>query len=165
MNVQELCPPYVASCRPDANLATVAELMREHDCGILPVVDASHRLLGVLTDRDICMALTSTGCRASDLLARDAMTTPVYCVRFDDTAAHALKVMRQHRVRRLPVTEEDGTLGGILSLNDLVLAAGEPKGTKLASPTYEEVMRTLKALCARRPSAALGRPRQEVAKA
>jgi CBS domain-containing protein len=164
MNVRELCPSYVASCRPDADLATAAALMREHDCGILPVVEDHHRLLGVLTDRDICMALTSTGCQATDLLARDVMTTPVYCVRFDDTAAHALKVMRQHRVRRLPVTEEDGTLGGILSLNDLVLAAGESKGTKLVSPTYEEVMRTLKTLCERRPLAALGRPRQEVAK-
>lgn len=164
MNVRDLCPPYVASCRPDADLASVAELMREHDCGILPVVDDRHRLLGVLTDRDLCMALASTDCHATDLLARDAMTSPVWCVRFDDTAAHALKVMRQHRVRRLPVTEEDGVLGGILSLNDLVLAAGESKGTKLVSPTYEEVMRTLKALCERRPLSALGRPRQEVAK-
>lgn len=164
MNVRELCPPYVASCRPETSLAAVAGLMREHDCGILPVVDEHHRLRGVLTDRDLCMALASTDCPASDLLARDVMTTPVSCVRFDDTAAHALKVMRQHRVRRLPVTEEDGVLGGILSLNDLVLAAGESKGTKLVSPTYEEVMRTLKALCERRPLAALGRPRQEVAK-
>ncbi len=162
MNVRELCPPYVASCAPDANLATAAGLLWEHDCGILPVVDEGHHLLGVLTDRDICMALATQNRVASTLLIREVMTTPVHCVRLEDTAAHALKVMRQHHVRRLPVIDADGVLEGILSLNDLVLAAGESRGLKLASPSYEEVMATLKSICARPPRKAQGRPRLEL---
>lgn len=164
MNVRELCPPYVASCHPTDTLATAAGLLWEHDCGILPVVDAHHRLLGVLTDRDICMALATRNRIASSVLVEEVMTAPVHSVKFEDTAAHALKLMRQNHVRRLPVTDKEGVLEGILSLNDLVLAAGEAKGQKLASPSYEEVMATLKSICARPPRSARGAPRQELAK-
>lgn len=164
MKVREICPPYVASCHTGTSLAAAAGLMQEHDCGILPVVDGGHRILGVLTDRDICMALATRNVLPSDMLVGDVMTAPVHCVKLEDTAAHALKVMRRKHVRRLPVTDEHGVLEGILALNDLVLAAGEPKGVKRDSPSYEEVMSTLKSLCARKPLEARGAPRQELAK-
>lgn len=147
MNVRELFTRNPASCGPDTNLAAAAELLWERDCGILPVVDDARRVIGVLTDRDICMALATRDRMASQVAARDVMTSPVQSVGPDASASHALKVMRQHRVRRLPVVDEQGILEGVLSMNDLALASSEPKGTKLTSPSYEEVVLTLKEIC------------------
>lgn len=165
MIVRELCPLYVASCAPEATLAAAAGLLWEHDCGILPVVDGDHRILGVLTDRDICMALATRDCPASLVLVKDVMTTPVHSVMFEDSAAQALRIMREHHVRRLPVTDGTGVLEGILSINNLVLAASEPKAFQPFSPNYREVMATLKSLCARPRLELRETPRQELIKA
>ncbi|HJU83022.1 MAG TPA: CBS domain-containing protein [Holophagaceae bacterium] len=143
MNVNDLCIRNVASCLPETNLASAAALLWDHDCGVLPVVDSSHRIVGVLTDRDICMALATRNKLASDLCAKDVMSKSVHTIRESDSASQALKVMRQNHIRRLPVTDEKERLAGILSLNDLVLGAKEGK----ASPNVDEVMQTMKAIC------------------
>lgn len=157
MLVRELSPTYVASCRPDTNLATAAALLWEHDCGILPVVDDAYKVLGVLTDRDICMAVATRNETASRLVAREVMSQGVHSVAAGDTAAQALKIMRKHHVRRLPITTAEGILEGIVSLNDLFLAAKPPKEGALESPSYEDLIQTMKAICGHVP-AAKGQP-------
>ncbi|HJW08370.1 MAG TPA: CBS domain-containing protein [Holophagaceae bacterium] len=144
MNVKDICIRNVASCLPETNLATVAAMMWEHDCGVLPVVDSTQHLVGILTDRDICMALATRNRLASDLRALDVMSTTLHTIHEDDSASHAMKIMRHHHVRRLPVLGKDDSLKGILSLNDLALAAKEGKD---ASPSHDEVVQTLKAIC------------------
>lgn len=151
MLIRELSPTYVASCHPDTALADAATLMREHDCGILPVVDGSYKVLGVLTDRDICMAVSSRDVLASALRARDVMSTTIHTIAAGDTAAQALRVMRKHHVRRLPITAPDGVLEGIVSLNDLFLAAKPPGGSQLGSPSPEDLIQTMKAICCHQP--------------
>lgn len=148
MKVRELAPPYVASCHPDTNLAAAAALFWEHDCGFLPVVDEAYKVVGVLTDRDVCMACATRNRLASDLLVRDVMISPVHTIAPGDTATQAMRVMRGHHVRRLPVTTASGVLEGVVSLNDLALAAHERKDEFPSPPTYEEISLTLKALCA-----------------
>lgn len=152
MLIRELSPTYVASCHLDASLTEAAALMKEHDCGILPVVDESYKVLGVLTDRDICMAVTSRNILASALRARDVMSTTIHSIGAGDTAAQALRVMRKHHVRRLPITTPDGVLEGIVSLNDLFLAVKPLGGSQLGSPSHEDLIQTMKAICAH-PSA------------
>lgn len=142
MLVRELFIRNPAFCRPDTNVAAAASLMWERDCGMLPVVDHAQHLVGLITDRDICMALSTRDLRPSTLPVRDVMTTPAHGITMGDSLAHALKVMRQHRVRRLPVVDSEGKLEGVLSLNDLILAAGETR-----EPGYEDVMLTQKAIC------------------
>ncbi len=152
MLIRELSPSYVASCHPDTTLADAATLMQEHDCGILPVVDASYKVLGVLTDRDICMAVSTRNVLASALRARDVMSTTIHAIGAGDTAAQALRIMRKHHVRRLPITAPDGVLEGIVSLNDLFLAAKPQGGNQLGSPSQEDLIQTMKAICSH-PSA------------
>ena len=147
MLIRELSPTYVASCHPDTALSEAATLMREHDCGILPVVDGSYKVLGVLTDRDICMAVSTRNVLASVLRARDVMSTTIHTIGAGDTAAQALRVMRKHHVRRLPITAPDGVLEGIVSLNDLFLAARPLGGSQLGSPSHEDLIQTMKAIC------------------
>lgn len=159
MLIRDLFTRNTAYCRVDTNLASAAALMWERDCGVLPVVNSTHKVEGILTDRDICMAVATRDQRASLLQASDVMSSPVFQIRSGDTAAKALKTMRDQKVRRLPVVDDHGSLEGMLSINDLILAAKEPKGEKPANLTYEEVMQTLKVLCAHS-----ARQRKEAAK-
>ncbi len=148
MSIRDLSPTYVASCRPAATLASAAALLDEHDCGILPVVDDAHRVIGVLTDRDICMALAAHPTSIGTLRVLDVMSTEVHAIGANDTAAQAMRIMRTQHVHRLPITTSDGILEGILSLNDLALAAQESHSESRPGPTLTEVALTLKALCA-----------------
>lgn len=148
MNVRDLAPPYVATCRPDTNLAAAGALFWEHDCGFLPVVDEAYKVVGVLTDRDVCMALATRNQLASDILVREVMISPVFTIGPRDTATQAMRIMRGNHVRRLPVTTSDGVLEGVISLNDLALAAHERRDEIPSPPTYEEISLTLKFLCA-----------------
>jgi CBS domain-containing protein len=121
MQIAEVMTPGPLTCSPETTAAEAAHLMWEGDCGVLPVV-RGRALAGVVTDRDLFIALATRNARASDLtvgmVARDF---PVTCSPRDDVH-QAMGKMKTHRVRRLPVVEQDGTLVGIVSMNDLVLA-------------------------------------------
>ena len=125
MQVQHLMTASPLTCGPRAMLADAAALMWQGDCGIVPVVDESNRVLGVITDRDICIATWSQNRTPSQIPVRELMHgEPVTCGPTDDVQM-ALRLMRDHRVHRLPVVNERGALEGVLSMNDIVLAAGE----------------------------------------
>lgn len=146
MKVQNIASRSIATCEPNTDLASVGGLMWEHGCGFLPVVDPHHRLVGVLTDRDVCIALTTRGSRAHELRAADVMMGRVESCGPKDDVRQALDTMRRAHVRRLPVVGEEGLLEGVLSLDDVALVA-KPDGTAATSDiTYEEVARTLQEL-------------------
>jgi CBS domain-containing protein len=141
MKVKDLMTTDVKTCTSDTTLAEAAHLMWDGDCGILPVVDDGE-LVGVVTDRDMYIALATKNARASHLKVGAVATKQLAtCVPEDDVQA-ALAVMRQARVRRLPVVGFGGALLGILSMNDILLAAGA--GKEVAS---EDVVETLQAIC------------------
>ncbi len=156
MDIRSLAPRQVATCNLGTSLAAAAAILWEHDCGILPVVDERFHLVGILTDRDICLALGTREVTASQLKVEDVMTFPVIEVRSQDTASQALRSMRAHKLRRLPITRPDGTLEGIISLNDLVLAA-HLSGEKAEGPSADDILLTLKAICGHTPSLKEGR--------
>jgi CBS domain-containing protein len=141
MKVKEIMTADVVTCTPATTVADAAHLMWDADCGILPVVDAG-RLVGVVTDRDMYIALATRNARPAQLDV-DAVATKnvVTCGPEDDVQA-ALAAMKQARVRRLPVVGFGGIVLGMLSMNDILLAAGSDK------PVHnEEVVDTLRAIC------------------
>lgn len=145
MKVREACTPNVKACNPWTNLAAVGWIMWENDCGIVPVVDQDQQVVGVITDRDICIALATKTRPAADVMVSEVITGgPVTC-RLEDEIDQALDSMRIHQVRRLPVVDAEGKLVGILSLNDLILQAQE-KGDL----SFSAVVRTLQAVGAHR---------------
>jgi CBS domain-containing protein len=149
MRVEEIMTRDLVTCTPEEHAGTAAWRMWERDCGMLPVMRDS-QLIGVVTDRDIAMALALRGRRADDLRVAEVQQGNggiVVCSPRDSVTA-ALGKMRQHRVRRLPVLE-NGKLVGIVSMNDLVLAAAASPG-KAGHPTYREVVQTLQGVCAHR---------------
>ncbi|MBI2930072.1 MAG: CBS domain-containing protein [Planctomycetes bacterium] len=125
MFVRDICTRDVKTCGPDHDLARCASILWENDCGVVPVVEHGHKLVGILTDRDMCMALGTRDVPASQLRASDVMSRQVRTCRMQDDAHTALKIMAQHKIRRLPVVEANDTLVGLLSINDVILAAAD----------------------------------------
>ena len=149
MKVREMMTSDVRTCRPETNLAEAVRDMWEGDCGALPIVNDEGRVTGVITDRDICIAVATKGRSADRIAVREVDHGHAYTCLPDDDATAALQMMKVHKVRRLPVVDADGHLRGILSLNDVVTHAGA------ATPT--DVVSTLASICEhRRPVAMVG---------
>jgi CBS domain-containing protein len=142
MRVQELMVKDVKICSPTTNLAAVAEILWKGGCGTVPVVE-NGRVLGIVTDRDICIALGTRNVRAADTLVKDVALPKLFYCGPEDDIHEALKTMSAQKVRRLPVLDSKGTLQGILCLDDIVMYAEE----KAADLTYFDVVETLKAIC------------------
>jgi CBS domain-containing protein len=124
MLVKDIMTRDVISCRPENSLVELARVMRKQRCGALPMVDGSGKLMGIITDRDICIALGRRNIRASDLLARDVSSPGCVCSRPDNDVREALRTMATQGVGRLPVVDEAGHLLGILSIDDIIYRAG-----------------------------------------
>lgn len=122
MKVKNLMTPSVSSVFSTQTLNEAARYMWELDCGCLPVSNESEQVIGVITDRDICMAAYTKGLPISDIPVNAAMSKTVYSCCEDDTLEKAEEIMRRHQVRRLPVLDKDNELKGILSINDIALA-------------------------------------------
>jgi CBS-domain-containing membrane protein len=99
--------------------------MWREDVGALPVVDPEGRLVGVVTDRDVCMAAYTTGRALPDLRAADAMSRTVHACEENDTSETVHRLMRKLQVRRVPVVNDEGKLIGLVGLGDLARAALE----------------------------------------
>ncbi len=145
MKVQDLMTSNVKSCRPETNLAEAVESMWAGDCGALPVVDDAGRVVGIITDRDICIALATRERLADRVAVREVAHEPVVTCLKGDEATTALQAMKQHKIRRLPVVDADGHLRGMVSLNDVVTHAG--------AATPRDVVSALASICEhRRPT-------------
>ena len=131
MKVRDLMTKTVASCRADTNLAAVGAAIWEHDCGVLLVIDESGKVTGIVTDRDICIALSTRGGRSSELTAGEVAISPVLTCEPDDDVYSALKTIREERIHRLPVVNRGGALEGILS----TLCVRPENPTASTSPT------------------------------
>lgn len=148
MRVEELMSRSVRTCGPDEPLSAAAAIMWEHDCGSVPIVDQNRRVLGMVTDRDICMASLTQGKPAHELPVTLPMSRSVWSCRATDTVELAERTMREKGVRRLPVLDASDSLVGILSLNDIVREASKPRGRKPPEITDAEVRETMAAICA-----------------
>ncbi len=141
MKVQDVMIRNVRFCNPEMNLAAVAEILWKAGCGTLPVVE-NCRVIGMITDRDITIALGTRNLRPSELIVRDVSLPKLFYATAGEDIHIALQTMAAQKVRRLPVLDGKGGLVGILCLDDIVLFA-EDKG----SLTYGDVIDTLKSIC------------------
>lgn len=149
MKVREIMTTDLRTCRAETNLAEAVNLMWEKDCGVLPIVKADGTLTGVVTDRDICIALATRGETAEHVTVGAVTTGKTYTCVTEDDISTALQTMKAQRVRRLPVTDRNGRLKGMLSLNDVVTHPGS------ASPA--EIVNTMASICEhRQPLATAG---------
>ena len=135
------------SCTPETDLAAAGRMMARVGCGFLPVVDAGRRVVGVITDRDICLSLSSRDEKPSAVRVQDVISGEVYSCSAEDELTEALNTMREFGVRRLPVVDLENRIAGILSLDDVVLESRALGSEHFTGPFYSDIARTLKAIC------------------
>ncbi|MEW6731800.1 MAG: CBS domain-containing protein [Acidobacteriota bacterium] len=148
--VEDIMTRDVKSCALNGNLAEAVALMWENDCGVLPVLDNDGKVTGIITDRDISVAVGTRGKLASEISVGEVVSGEVFTCLPDDDVKEAIEIMRSAKIRRLPVVNNEKMLQGILSLNDIVLRAEEVKGKEVPDLSYKDVAITLKVVCEHR---------------
>ena len=147
MRVEQLMTRNVVACRPEDSLARAAQLLLENDCGCIPVVDRYWQVVGIVTDRDALRVAYTKGELLPEIAVASAMTARVFCCRPEDTILCAEDLMTSYRVRRLPVTDDDGRLVGILSLDDIAREAARERSQSTRQVSDAEVGETFAAVC------------------
>ena len=138
MKVRDIMTRDVRVASPSDNLKRAAQIMEEHDFGMLPVGDEG-RLVGMLSDRDITIRAVARGVSPDTGKVRDIMSAEVKYVYDDDSVEDAARSMSDLQVRRLPVLDRDKRLVGIVSLGDLAINQPKPAGDALheiSQPTH-----------------------------
>jgi len=141
MKVREVMmrTPYHTTLQ--ANLGMATELMWIGNCGFLPVVDADMKVCGVITDRDICVALGTRNQIAGEVRVEEVVQRKVYACSPEDDVHVCLETMREGHVRRLPVVDFSGNLAGVVSMDDLLLRAEPTRNGKEPELSTDEVVR------------------------
>jgi CBS domain-containing protein len=149
MRIEQIMVRPVQSCRAEDSLARAAQLMWDHDCGCLPVCSGNgiERVVGVITDRDICMCALFEGKPLGALRVGQAMAKEPRLCRPGDSPADAERTMRDARIRRLPVVDEAGALVGMVSLADLAHEASRERSGTRGDVSEIELASTLAAIC------------------
>lgn len=138
-------------CSTETKIHQAAKAMKKSNCGALPVLDSSRRVVGIVTDRDICLSLADHQVKPhAELNVGDIITQRLYSVRSEDDLSQALSKMRIYKVGRLPVTDPNGSLKGMLTVHDLITRSlnGKADLGKFTA-TGENVAKTIKALAER----------------
>ena len=136
--------PYY--CRPETNLGVATELMWTGNCGFLPVVQNDGKVIGIITDRDICIALGTRGRPSGEVTVAAVMSPKVYACAPEEDIHAALRAMREGHVRRLPVITREGALVGVISMDDVLLRAEPPTLGKAPELSSEEIVKTFRAI-------------------
>lgn len=118
MKVHEIMTEEPQCCTEDTSLQEAAELMRDWDCGEIPVVDQQGRPVGVITDRDICCRAVAEN-RPISSQVQEIMSTPVITVRQDEDVERCIELMDENKIRRIPVVDSDGICCGMIAQADL----------------------------------------------
>ena len=171
MKIEDVMTRRVVAARADTELAHLARVMWDNDCGAVTVVDAEEKVVGIVTDRDLCMGAHFSGKSLRELRASACMGSEVLTCRPGDDVLAVVAAMGRRQVRRIPVTDGAGRLVGLVAVGDLCAAHKKAKakeqkalGTALlgflgavtARPLREEVVPATPARArkAEKPSAA-----------
>jgi CBS domain-containing protein len=156
MNVSHLMTREPATCRPEDDLSAAAALMWDRDIGCLPVIGADGRAVGMITDRDICMAAYTQGKPLHGIKVSSVMSHEVFACLENDSIVFAEETMRLRKVRRLPVLDDHGHLVGVLSLSDLALEEQREQGRTTREVRPEEIAATLASISEHRRARVVG---------
>jgi CBS domain-containing protein len=109
-------------CVPSDSAQHAASIMRDEHAGIVPIVDdpQSRKIVGVVTDRDLCMNVVAEGRDPHAVTVEQCMTSKVVTCSPNDSVERATELMRENQIRRIPVVNEGRELQGIVALADVV---------------------------------------------
>jgi CBS domain-containing protein len=150
MRVSQWMSQPAITCKSADSVNDAARLMWEHDCGAIPVVDGEVRIVGIVTDRDVCMAAYTQGERLWAIPVTTAMAKLVVCCHAEDTVEAAQALMCEKLIHRLPVVDADGRPLGMFSFTDV--AREMARSRNVGSAAQREFVTTARAFCRPRSS-------------
>jgi CBS domain-containing protein len=125
MAIGTICSRVVATASARETVEAGARRMKEYDVGTLVVAEEDRQPQGIVTDRDVIVRCVAEGLDPSDTALSEVMTSPVRTLHEASPMDEALEVMSRIGARRLVVTDDDGSLAGILSLDDVISSMAE----------------------------------------
>jgi len=144
MRVADVMMRTPASCTADTTVAAAVEVLWNRNCGMLPIVNREGRVSGVVTDRDICIALGTRNQSAAEITVAEIQPAKLFTCRADDDIHTALGILAEQKIRRLPVVDTESKLQGILSLDDIVLHANTGAAGHAPELSNSEVVEYMK---------------------
>jgi CBS domain-containing protein len=145
MLVGEIMKKPPATCTTNDTVSDAAKVMHDHRCGFVPVVDVRGVVVGVVTDRDVCLVVGDKHRAMTHVSVEEAMSHPVFSCYSDENVKVALATMAKRHVRRLPVLDRHGHLQGVLSIDDFI-----QQPYRRGAPTAEDILAALKDITAPR---------------
>jgi CBS domain-containing protein len=149
MKVKEVMMGTPYYCHLETNLGSATELMWNANCGFLAVETADGKVIGVITDRDICIALGTRSRLPGEIAVGEVMSGKLYSSAPDDDIHVALQTMKEGKVRRLPVIAQKGSLVGVISMDDILLRTEPMSLGKEPELSSAEVVRAYRAITQR----------------
>ena len=142
MKAQDIMTENPVCCSPNDTIREAAELMREHDCGCIPVVEdqLSKRIVGVVTDRDLACRCLAEGV-SPDAEVETVMTSDPVCCTPETDVKEVERIMAERQVRRVPVQGDEGRCVGIVAQADLALAEDRGVSDREVGRVVEEISR------------------------
>lgn len=123
MQVKDVMTANPACCTEETSLQEVAQMMTDHDCGEIPVVENKKNKtpIGVVTDRDIVCRTIARGLNPLDLTVAECMSTPCVTVMPEMSLEECCRILEENQIRRVPVVDASGSCCGIVALADIAL--------------------------------------------
>lgn len=145
MKVNKIMTKTVGFCQSKDDLAKAVEIMWQNDCGVVPIVDNESKVVGIISDRDAAVAAFLKKSALEKILISDHINGEVVTCSEKDDVEKVLKKMKKHQINRLPVVDKKEKLAGIISITDILLAAGKDKSLK------KNILKALEAIGKPRP--------------
>jgi CBS domain-containing protein len=125
MKCRDIMTKYIKMCRPEASAKDAIKIMNDLNCGVVPVVDEKNEVIGIVTDRDIAIYTIMHGKNPEKTKLEEFMTKDVITVNFDDEIDTAITKMKDYKIRRIPVLDNNKKIVGILSIGDVAVTTSE----------------------------------------
>ncbi len=137
MKVKKIMTKKVGFCHLDDKLIKAVGIMWQFDCGAVPILDVKNKVVGFITDRDICIAVTTRNRLSSELMINEVVTGKVITCSPKNDIEDVLKIMGKNQIKRLPVIKKSGALAGIISITDILRSTKSKLLRKRILKTYE----------------------------
>jgi CBS domain-containing protein len=138
---RDVMTPDPVCCTAKTSVDEIAKLMAHNDCGEIPIVDASDRVIGVVTDRDIVCRVVAQGKNPIGHAAEECMSKSVVVVDEDTPLDEVIAIMEKHQIRRVPVVDDGGCCIGIIAQADLARTGPEHEVAELVRELSQETSR------------------------
>lgn len=142
MKCKDIMTSNPSYCSPEEISVKAAQIMRDEDVGIVPVCEEGKKLVGVVTDRDICLTVVAEERHPREVKVLECMSEDLVTCKPEDDVQKAADLMKEYQVRRIPVVDDKGRILGMIAQADIALKVGKPEEV---TETVQEISKPSKA--------------------